>query len=104
MEGEQPDADKVRIEQGDGGIDVYVGEFSDPDGIDVYQCKFFPMGLEGAQKEQIRKSYRTCRDSKKFKTKSRTICLPVDLTIDEKKWFEDWRTKQASAGIVIVDP
>lgn len=104
VKGEQPDADKVRIEQGDGGIDVYVGALSDPDGIDVYQCKFYPMGLEDAQKEQIRKSYRNCRDSKKFKTKSWVICLPVDLTIDEKKWFEDWRTKQASAGIVIGDP
>jgi len=104
VEGEQPDADKVRIEQGDGGIDVYVGDLGDPAGIDVYQCKFFPQGIGEAQKEQIRKSYRTCRDGKRFKTKRWTLCLPVDLSLDEKEWFEDWRGKQAGSGILIEDP
>jgi hypothetical protein len=103
VEGEQPDADKVRITQGDGGIDVHVGDLTDPDGIDVYQCKFFPQGLEDIQKEQLRKSFRTCRDSSKFKTKKWTLCLPVDLSIDEKHWFEEWRNKQAETGIVIED-
>jgi hypothetical protein len=39
---EHLEAGKVRVGQGDGGIDVYVGELNDPGGIEVYQCKFFP--------------------------------------------------------------
>src|SRR5262249_9781701 len=69
VEGEQPDADKVRIVQGDGGIDVHAGELSDPAGIDIFQIKFFPQGLDDVQKNQIRKSYRTCSESTRFKTK-----------------------------------
>jgi hypothetical protein len=52
IEGEQPDADKVPIEQGDGGIDVDVGGSGDPADVDVYQCRFFPQGIEEAQREQ----------------------------------------------------
>lgn len=104
VEGEQPDVDKVRIVQGDGGIDVYSGDITDPAGIDIFQCKFFPQGLDDSQKEQIRKSYRTCRDSTQFKVRRWTLCLPVDLSIEEKKWFEDWRGKQTGSTIVIEDP
>ncbi len=101
--GEQPRADKVRIVQGDGGIDVHVGELTDPFGIDVFQCKFFPQRLGDIQKGQIRESFKTCRDSTDFRTKRWTLCLPVDLSVDEKSWFEHWRSKQAASGIVIED-
>jgi hypothetical protein len=104
VERDQPDADKVRIEQGDGGLDVFVGNLTDPRGIEVYQCKFFPQGLGDSQKDQIRKSYRTCRDSKRFKVKKWTLCLPVDLSIEERTWFEQWRQKQAADGIEIENP
>src|SRR5262249_46437512 len=53
VERDQPDADKVRIEQGDGGLDVFVGNLTDPHGLEVYQCKFFPQGLGDSQKDQI---------------------------------------------------
>jgi hypothetical protein len=101
---EQPDADNVRIEHGDGGVDVFVGDLAAPEGIDVYQCKFFPRGLGDSQKEQIRKSYRTCRDSTHFKTKRWTLCLPVDLSIQERKWFEEWRHEHAADAIHIENP
>jgi hypothetical protein len=104
VKGEQPSADKVRITQGDGGIDVHVGELTDPNGIEVYQCKFFPQGVEEAQKNQIRESFKRCQGSDKFKTRKWTLCLPVDLSVDEKKWFEEWRSKQGGSGIVITDP
>jgi hypothetical protein len=104
VRGEQPDADKVRIVQGDGGIDLYVGELTGPDGIAVYQCKFFPQGIDDAQRNQIRESFARCRDSAKFAMRKWTLCLPIDLSLDEKRWFEEWRAKQASSGIVIEDP
>jgi len=104
VKGEQPAADKVRVMQGDGGIDVHVGELTSPDGIEVYQCKFFQHGLDEAQKDQIRKSFQGCRDSDEFRTKKWTLCLPLDLSIEERKWFEQWRAKQMTSGIVIEDP
>jgi hypothetical protein len=104
VKSEQPSADKVRIVQGDGGIDVYVGELTDPQGIHVYQCKFFPLGLEDSQKGQIRKSFQACRDGDKFRLRKWTLCLPIDLSVDEKRWFEEWRSKQADSGVEIDDP
>ena len=62
MKSEEPSADKVRVKKGDGGIDVHVGDLSDPAGIDVYQCKFFPQGLGDSQKRQISDSFKQCRD------------------------------------------
>lgn len=47
-------AQKVRVSQGDGGIDAHVNDLSDPGGVHVYQCKFFREGLEDSQKGQIR--------------------------------------------------
>jgi len=103
VKAEQPAADKVRINRGDSGIDVHVGELTDPCGIDVYQCKFFPQGVEESQKDQIRDSFKRCRESTKFKLKKWVLCLPVDLSVDEKRWFEDWRARQASSGVEIED-
>src|SRR5687768_15519744 len=64
---EHPAAARPRVSKGDGGIDVHVGELTSPDGIDVYQCKFFPLGLGEDQKGQIRKSFKTCRENFKVR-------------------------------------
>jgi hypothetical protein len=75
VKGEQPNADKVRMVKGDEGIDVHVGDLTDPGGIDIYQCKFFPQGIEESQKSQIRRSFQACPDSQNFKVKKWTVCL-----------------------------
>jgi hypothetical protein len=102
VKGEQPDADKVRIVQGDGGIDVYVGDMDDPEGVHVYQCKFFPLSVGESQKDQIRKSFKTAANSPRYKLGRWTLCLPIDLSFEEKTWFDDWRKKQTDC--VIEDP
>ena len=38
----------VRLAQGDGGIDVFVGNIGQ-EKIDVYQCKYFDAGLRSSQ-------------------------------------------------------
>lgn len=101
--GEYPKADKVRVFKGDGGIDSHVGNLTDPDGIDVFQAKFFPQGVGESQKAQIRDSFKRAVESTIFKTKAWTLCLPIDLGTEEKAWFEKWRKDQASFGIVIQD-
>lgn len=101
---ERPDAERVRIVRGDGGIDAHDGSLADPAGVDVFQVKFFPTGIGDSQKNQIRDSFNTARDSKKFKAKSWTLCVPVDLSIGEKEWFDGWKQKQAASGIKIFRP
>lgn len=100
----RPDSQRVRVVRGDAGLDSFDGSLSDPLGIDVFQMKFFPDGIEKSQKNQIRDSFASARDSKKFKVKSWTLCLPIDMSADETEWFEDWTKTQSSTGIVINKP
>lgn len=71
--------------KGDGGIDAHEGDLVDPEGVEVYQMKFFPDGLGESQKDQIHGSSNRARENTALKTKSRTLCLPLDVGIEEKK-------------------
>jgi hypothetical protein len=101
---ERPDSQRVRVVKGDAGLDSFDDSLSDLNGIDVFQVKFFPDGIEKSQKNQIRDSFATARDSKKFKVKSWTLCLPIDMSTDETEWFEGWAKTQVSTGITINKP
>ena len=46
----------VRIKQGDGGIDIFLGNLG-VEPIDVFQCKFFLDNVGTSQKSQIDKSF-----------------------------------------------
>ena len=98
---ESPDTDRVRIVRGDGGVDAHDGALSDPLGVDVYQIKFFPERIGDSQKAQIRRSFNRARKNKDFRMKSWTLCLPIDMSFEEKQWFEDWKATQAYTGIEI---
>jgi hypothetical protein len=75
---ERPNSQRVRVVKGDGGLDSFDGSLSDPNGIDVFQVKYFPNGIEKSQKNQIRESFAAARNSKKFKVKGWTLCLPIE--------------------------
>jgi hypothetical protein len=82
----------IRVHIGDGGIDIYVGEFgSSP--LVVYQCKYFTDGIGDSQKQQIRKSYKAAISSEEFEVKEWFLCLPIALSTTESKWFQDWSEK-----------
>jgi hypothetical protein len=83
------DVRAIRVHQGDGGIDVYVGELGTSP-IDVYQCKYFTDGVGNSQKQQIRNSYTAAIGSSDFKVDNWFLCLPIDLSIEEAKWFTGW--------------
>lgn len=85
----------VRLHKGDGGIDIYVG-FLGVEPIDVYQCKFFINGIGDSQKNQIRNSYQTASSNERFELRNWYICLPVDLKIDEARWFDGWCSDQTA--------
>jgi hypothetical protein len=99
---EHPSATGVRVHRGDGGIDVYNGEFTGEEGIHVVQVKFFPNGIKESQQKEIRDSLTRCVTNTQFKTKQWTLYLPVDLSIEETRWFEKWsKEKETEYGIVI---
>lgn len=98
---ERPDTERIRIVHGDGGIDAHEGALSDPEGVDVYQTKFFPDGVGDSQKAQIRDSFNRTGENKDFRTKSWTLCVPIDMSLEEKKWFDGWKATQAHTGIDI---
>tara|TARA_R110002096_G_scaffold244112_2_gene436351 strand:+ start:102 stop:1412 length:1311 start_codon:yes stop_codon:yes gene_type:complete len=102
VQSENQSGRKVRLSRGDAGIDVYIGDWGSPDGIDVYQAKFFPGGVGEIQKQQIRDSFKSCRDDERFSVRTWTLCLPCDFSVDETKWFDEWKSKQH--GITICTP
>lgn len=97
VESEEDSARRMEVSQGDGGIDIYVGDWSQP--IDVYQAKFFPNELGDPQKNQIRSSFRRCESDNRFSCKTWTLCLPRDMTVEETSWFDGWATKQTRITI-----
>lgn len=104
LHSQYPDVERIRIIRGDGGIDAHQGALTDTNGIDVFQIKFFPDGIGDSQQKQIRESFKRICDNNAFKSKSWTLCLPVDMSTNEKKWFDEWKQKQATTGIDIRSP
>ncbi len=84
----------VRVKQGDGGIDIFVGEIGIKP-IKVYQCKFFleEKDFGESQKKQIRESFNTCINSPKYELAKWILCVPMELAIDEHSWWAGWKAK-----------
>ncbi len=98
---EFPEARGIRVHQGDGGVDVYNGQFTNSAGIHVFQAKFFPSGLKGAQKQEIRESFNRCIINPDFVTNHWTLCLPINLSTNETKWFEQWAASVGSEALTV---
>lgn len=91
---EYPDAQAIRVHVGDGGVDTSVGDWNGTDPVTVYQQKYFPDGLGESQKEQIRNAYNTARKNPRFVLDRWVLCLPIDLSSDEQKWWSRWKNKK----------
>jgi hypothetical protein len=98
---QHPAAERVRMHASDGGIDAHEGSLIDSVGVDVFQIKYFPVQIGDPQKNQIRESFRRVRENTAFKAKSWTLCLPIVMSVDEKKWFDGWAAGEVSSGIDI---
>lgn len=84
---------KMKVTVGDGGIDIFVGEFGiEP--ITVIQCKFFLNNFEDSQKSQIRDSFDTAINSDKYKLKEWILCIPRVIDIDDNSWWFKWKHKK----------
>ncbi len=84
---------QVKVKQGDGGIDIFIGEFGiEP--ITVIQCKFFLESFDKSQQGQIRESFKKAIGSDKYELKNWVLCLPRVIDIDENGWWFEWKHKQ----------
>jgi hypothetical protein len=95
------DAYSVKCNPGDEGIDVFVGDFSEP--IAVYQCKFFIDSIGDSQKKQIRDSFKTAIESKEYKLKEWFLCVPTVFDIDEHKWWATWKKKTSKIHNIKIE-
>jgi hypothetical protein len=87
-----PEAKPVRPNPGDWGLDTYMGQLWKGQ-VRVWQAKFFLDGLGDSQKAQIRKSYDTARakaEEKGYDVIAWTLCLPIDLSAEERLWWDEW--------------
>ena len=85
---------RVRVYRGDGGVDVFNGNYGVDGSVDVFQIKFFPQPWGDAQKQQIRDSYKTAAENSDYNLGKWTLCVPVRLTKEDFLWFHEWRGKK----------
>ena len=98
----EPGARPIRPDPGDEGVDTFAGEFST--GVRVWQAKYFMSGIGQSQQAQIRDSWKTCIESSYAKRLvSWTLCIPCELSIDEQKWWEQWKAKELKKQKVPMD-
>lgn len=98
------DAYPIECNPGDEGIDIFIGNFSEP--IEVYQCKCFFYEIEEVQKKQIRASFKKAIESSSYNMKKWCLCVPKSLNIDETKWWSTWSngvSKKHSIEIELFD-
>jgi hypothetical protein len=95
------DAYPIECNPGDEGIDVFVGEFSEK--IDVYQCKCFFYKIGESQISQINASFKKAVESKEYKLKKWTLCVPKSLTIAEVKWWSNWKKRKEKKYEIEID-
>jgi hypothetical protein len=77
---------------GDEGLDVFAGQlFGQPA---IWQCKSFPNGVRGAQREQIKASLRSAL--KHFSVAHWILCISVDMDAKAHMWFEKFQQSHAS--------
>ena len=84
---------QMHVKKGDGGIDIFIGEFGiEP--ITVVQCKFFLEAFGESQKSQIRNSFETAINSDQYELKEWILCIPRVIDIDENSWWFKWKHKK----------
>ena len=82
----------IAVKQGDGGIDVYIGEFG-TEPITVIQCKFFLDQFAESQYAQIRDSFKTAVESTDYELKNWILCVPRELPTEETSWWSKWKDR-----------
>ena len=82
---ENPKTQTIDGSGGDDGVDSFVGIFNGD--IRVWQFKYFLDRLSSSRKKQIEKSLKTAKE--KHKLKEWILCLPMEFSKSETKWFQE---------------
>ena len=99
-----PGCRSVRASPGDWGIDAYVGQLEPGGAVHIWQAKFFPDGIDDAQKAQVREAYGKALKAAKehgHTVASWTLCVPCVLSGPETTWWNGWRRRQKNDGVDI---
>ena len=97
---------RVEGSSGDDGIDIFCGEIdknkrsSDESKLYVWQVKFFPYGIKPSQRQKIKASIE--RVINLHNPEFWTLCVPINLTIDEQIWFSNFKLKYENTCINIL--
>jgi len=97
-----PDARRVRVYQGDEGVDTFTGTWGETGELDVYQIKYFVGKWGDSQKQQIRDSYARAKQNANYNLGTWYLVVPTNLTAQDYKWFDTWRKEQPHP-IEIID-
>jgi hypothetical protein len=92
----------MRPAPGDWGIDAFVGDLAGE--VAIWQAKFFPDRAGDAQKEQIRKSYKSAKKAASghdYTVITWTLVLPIELSGEERSWWDKWVAAQKADEIAI---
>ena len=88
---------RIAANPGDDGIDVLV---CNPEGMDIYQCKYFRDPLKNIQWKQIRDSYNTAVN-KNENIHSWYLCLPKQLTKSEMVQWMNFKKEHSECGFTM---
>jgi hypothetical protein len=101
IKGEHPDSRSIRVYKGDGGVDQSVGDWDGHSPVKVFQQKYFPDRIGESQKKEIRRSCKTAKGNSNFTLEKWVLCIPINFSPDEKRWWDEWKAKQDPTGQVI---
>jgi hypothetical protein len=97
-----PDAKRVRVHQGDAGVDTFTGEWGATGALDVYQIKYFTTKWGSSQRQQIKESFQTAAGSRLYNLARWILVVPTNPTAADYEWFYTWKA-EAGANIDIID-
>lgn len=91
----------VKVSQGDGGIDVFIGDINSS--MDVYQCKFFIDEIGSSQKTQIKDSFEKVMSEYGDNINKWILCVPCELTRQNYEWWSDYKAEKENEYDVVLD-
>lgn len=80
---------------GDEGVDAFVGDFGGK--IKVFQSKYFIGRLNSSRRTEIKNSLKRACD--KHCVQEWVLCIPIDFTPKEQRWFENLKKSYENIAI-----
>jgi len=97
-----PDAKRVRVHQGDAGVDTFTGEWGATGALDVYQIKYFTTKWGASQRQQIKESFQTAAGSPLYNLARWILVVPTNPAAADYEWFYSWKS-EVGADIELID-